>query len=298
MQTCRSRLFGLSRTVRLCRTGSLPRHHVIWHKSNLSSPPVCQSFKIQRRYIRNAPRQDGYSKEPEAAPSSQPVEEELSEAELRQLADLADKQALLESKWVTPPSAGGIFRAFAWTCGIGLLSFSAASYLEKHDDEDLAKSTRTRHPTPLDLAKAKQAKAMTSAIEGLASLQDKVPFFVLSVYSKGLEWWLNLDEGKRVGAGITALNALVFLAWQLPHPAARAFMTRHFTHHPLSGKYYTMLTSCFSHAVSFFLSLADPSLTRSGSLALWPQYVRHAKLPCSNRSLHLLCPSTGSRRRT
>jgi len=57
--------------------------------------------------------------------------------------------------------------------------------------------------------------------------------------------WLAMPEGKRTCYGITAINAFVFLAWQIPR--LRPFMHRHFTHHPLSGKSYTLLTSMFSH---------------------------------------------------
>jgi hypothetical protein len=64
--------------------------------------------------------------------------------------------------------------------------------------------------------------------------------------------WLNSSDGERVGIGLVAVNAVVFLAWQIRLPAVRLFMYEHFTHHPLSGRTYTLQSSVFSHAVSYY----------------------------------------------
>ena len=55
--------------------------------------------------------------------------------------------------------------------------------------------------------------------------------------------WLSTSEARRTCYGITAINTLVFLAWQIPR--LRPAMQRHFTHNPLSGVSYTLLTSMF-----------------------------------------------------
>ncbi|OCH85110.1 hypothetical protein OBBRIDRAFT_763385 [Obba rivulosa] len=54
------------------------------------------------------------------------------------------------------------------------------------------------------------------------------------------------DEGRRMCWAIGAFNGAIFLLWRFKH--LKPFMMRHFTHNPLSGKAYTMLTSTFSHA--------------------------------------------------
>ncbi|EMD38783.1 hypothetical protein CERSUDRAFT_112527 [Gelatoporia subvermispora B] len=53
------------------------------------------------------------------------------------------------------------------------------------------------------------------------------------------------DEGKRICWAIGALNGAVFLLWRFKF--LKPFMMSNFTHHPLSGKAFTMLTSTFSH---------------------------------------------------
>lgn len=54
---------------------------------------------------------------------------------------------------------------------------------------------------------------------------------------------LNAAEGKRMCWAIGAVNVAVFLAWRVPR--WNAFMMRSFTHNPLSGRSYTLLTSTF-----------------------------------------------------
>jgi hypothetical protein len=264
MQVCSSRSFGLRSAARSLRVSQVSRpsnHHRSLSSKFRISQPLSASPQA-RRFIRNDPRQDGYSREPEARPNS--TQEEIIDERLQAEQDKlsAGKNISAHEGWYVPPTRSSLLRAFAWTCGIGFLSFAGASYLTKREDQELARRIKSRTPTPADLAKAKMEKEMHGALQTIAILQERMPFFVVSVYAKVKEWLLNMDEGRRVGAGITALNAVVFLAWQIPHPAARAFMTRHFTHHPLSGKYYTMLTSCFSHAVSR-IQFTRRSLTKS-----------------------------------
>ena len=66
---------------------------------------------------------------------------------------------------------------------------------------------------------------------------------ILHSYARLAEMYLNASEGRRVGYGIAAANVGIWVAWQIP--VLRPFMMSHFTHHPLSGKTYTMLTSMF-----------------------------------------------------
>jgi rhomboid-like protein len=66
---------------------------------------------------------------------------------------------------------------------------------------------------------------------------------ILHSYARIAEMYLNASEGRRAGYGIAAVNLGIWVAWQIP--VLRPFMMAHFTHHPLSGKTYTMLTSMF-----------------------------------------------------
>ena len=66
---------------------------------------------------------------------------------------------------------------------------------------------------------------------------------ILHAYARLAETYLNASEGRRAAYGIAAVNVVIWVAWQIP--VLRPFMMTHFTHHPLSGKTYTMLTSMF-----------------------------------------------------
>ena len=67
-----------------------------------------------------------------------------------------------------------------------------------------------------------------------------VPAPVPWCYAWLAEHWINFSDGERVGMGLVTV------------PVVRLFMVKHFIHHPLSGRSYTMLTSAFSHMVSLF----------------------------------------------
>jgi rhomboid-like protein len=66
---------------------------------------------------------------------------------------------------------------------------------------------------------------------------------ILHSYARLAEMYLNASEGRRAGYGIAAVNVGIWVAWQIP--ILRPFMMTHFTHQPLSGKTYTMLTCVF-----------------------------------------------------
>ena len=60
---------------------------------------------------------------------------------------------------------------------------------------------------------------------------------------KGRHRKLNASEGKKIGYQICAINGFIWVLWQFR--AFRPFMKAHFTHHPLSGRSITLLTSIF-----------------------------------------------------
>jgi rhomboid-like protein len=110
-----------------------------------------------------------------------------------------------------------------------------------------------------------------------------------------------LSPGKKAILGITSINALVFLLWQIPVPGVRNFMMRNFLHSAYSGRTYTLLTSAFSHSTlwhflfntmamwgfgdathhllgrEYFLAFtASSAVTSSLSMHLWHAITRNA----------------------
>lgn len=67
------------------------------------------------------------------------------------------------------------------------------------------------------------------------------PNFICTSYLLLGNRWLNSSDGEWVSMGLVAVNAVIFLAWQIRLPAVRLFMYEHVTHHPLSGRTYTVL---------------------------------------------------------
>ena len=84
---------------------------------------------------------------------------------------------------------------------------------------------------------------LASLTELLADAPIVAKSVILHSYARLAEMYLNASEGRRAGYGIAAVNVGVWVAWQIP--ILRPFMMAHFTHQPLSGKTYTMLTSMF-----------------------------------------------------
>ena len=98
-------------------------------------------------------------------------------------------------------------------------------------------------PSHSTLASQKFQAQLTALTESLADAPIIAKSVILHSYARLAEMYLNASEGRRVGYGIAAVNVGIWVAWQIP--VLRPFMMSHFTHHPLSGKTYTMLTSMF-----------------------------------------------------
>ncbi|KAI0033360.1 hypothetical protein K488DRAFT_84969 [Vararia minispora EC-137] len=76
------------------------------------------------------------------------------------------------------------------------------------------------------------------------------------LYLWGRRKWINSWDGDRTACYVSVLNLAVHLLWRVPrlHP----FMQRHFVHDPQSGKWYTLVTTVFSHR--HFIQLAGHTL--------------------------------------
>jgi rhomboid-like protein len=103
---------------------------------------------------------------------------------------------------------------------------------------------------------------LTALTESLADAPIIAKSVILHSYARLAEMYLNASEGRRVGYSIAAVNVGIWVAWQIP--VLRPFMMSHFTHHPLSGKTYTMLTSMFSHSSFLHLLFNCMALTSFG----------------------------------
>lgn len=96
---------------------------------------------------------------------------------------------------------------------------------------------------PLSPAPQKFQAQLKELTELLADAPIVTKSIILHSYARLAEMYLNASEGRRAGYGIVAVNIGIWVAWQIP--ILRPFMMAHFTHQPLSGKTYTMLTSMF-----------------------------------------------------
>ncbi|KNZ55467.1 hypothetical protein VP01_266g2 [Puccinia sorghi] len=80
-----------------------------------------------------------------------------------------------------------------------------------------------------------------------------------------LAWYINLGEGKQICCVLALINLQIFALWQMPRLVTS--MTHRFTHFPLSGKSYTLLTSTFSHSSALHLGFNMLALYSIGSTA-------------------------------
>ena len=104
-----------------------------------------------------------------------------------------------------------------------------------------------RFPVLISPECASVLQKFQNKLKELTELLTDTPIVAKSImlhsYARLAEMYLNASEGRRAGYGIVTVNIVIWAAWQIP--VLRPFMMAHFTHHPLSGKTYTMLTSMF-----------------------------------------------------
>ena len=63
------------------------------------------------------------------------------------------------------------------------------------------------------------------------------------LYVGSAQTLLDLPDGRRAAWALCAVNVGIFLAWKIGR--LKPAMYARFTHHPLSGKAYAMVTSVF-----------------------------------------------------
>jgi hypothetical protein len=153
-----------------------------------------------------------------------------------------------------------LLRPFLFTISIGICTFGGAAYLSNREFQERTRATTSSGSLVGGLRHERIKRELRHANATYAWLREKgCPGFILRSYARLGDYWLNASDGERVALGLVALNTIVFLAWQIPLPAVRFFMVKHFMHHPLSGRSYTLLTSTFSHMVSSSDRISVPS---------------------------------------
>lgn len=101
----------------------------------------------------------------------------------------------------------------------------------------------------------------TSRLKQLLSLSPNSRILIVLT-----EYYSSLSEYQRTCLGIIAINAGVFLAWQLP--PLQGFMSRWFLHDPLQkGRTITMITSVFSHKSFIHFAFNSIALYSLGTTA-------------------------------
>ncbi|KAH9441672.1 hypothetical protein Pst134EA_032682 [Puccinia striiformis f. sp. tritici] len=160
------------------------------------------------------------------------------------------------------PRKPGTWRPYVFTLGISLLAFGLAIDQTNRDTAEKIDYIRTHQGTfPSWFSKtftgyASYLDPSDAQLQQLRKL-DKLNFIkdygLNSIFPHHLlNWYINLGEGKQICYVIALINLQIFALWQMP----RFFksMTQRFTHFPLSGRSYTLLTSTFSHSVEFSIS--------------------------------------------
>jgi len=140
-------------------------------------------------------------------------------------------------------------------------------------------------PTSDQMKKARYFDYAKSMQKGLESVRQTVESFPLTI--KAFATWayiyvaqplVDAKEGRRVCWTIALVNTGVWLAWQIPR--FKPFMMAHFTHHPLSGLSYTMLTAMFSHKSFLHLLFNCMALTSFGSATC--EYLMREQAQCKS----------------
>ncbi|KAG1816248.1 hypothetical protein EV424DRAFT_1410563 [Suillus variegatus] len=163
--------------------------------------------------------------------------------------------------------------------GGSLLAYSIAASQTEVDTEYWSKHLASvshrwtpRPPTTEEMRKAQYlelGKYLQTQVNQLKDTLAEWPLalrnLALSVYVQAAQSYLDAPEGRRLCWLICGVNTAIYLVWKIPRLAP--FMTRTFTHHPLSGRSYTLLTSMFSHKSFIHLLANSMALASFGSAA-------------------------------
>ncbi|KAF5316468.1 hypothetical protein D9619_006592 [Psilocybe cf. subviscida] len=114
-----------------------------------------------------------------------------------------------------------------------------------------------------DLQRAQHQDLVLNLRQTLASMDESIsslPGIIRKWFNVAtvavLQPYADASEGKRLCWKLVLLNTAIFVAWQIP--GWHRFMMRRFTHNPLSGLSYTLITSTFRYP-RLVAQLAFPS---------------------------------------
>ncbi|KAF8127362.1 hypothetical protein EV363DRAFT_1515011, partial [Boletus edulis] len=129
-----------------------------------------------------------------------------------------------------------------------------------------------REPTYDEIRKTKARSQVSHFHKYLESVKENISQWPIALQNMTLNvsafvgsFYYDASEGRRLCWSICALNTAIFLIWKIPR--FHGFMNRAFTHDPLSGKSYTLLTSMFSHKGLFHLVANSMALASFGAAA-------------------------------
>jgi len=136
--------------------------------------------------------------------------------------------------------------------------------------------------TSVDLKRAQNAEVIKKLREWYAYIGNQasdVPSLLRPWLAAAYVWMLqpyaDASEGKRLCWKICLFNAAIWLVWKVPR--FQLSMMSSFTHNPLSGLSYTLLTSMFSHRSFIHLAANCLALESFGSAAYFYLVREHDK---------------------
>jgi len=116
--------------------------------------------------------------------------------------------------------------------------------------------------------------AMKDAIE---EWPETIKSMLVWTYIQVAQPVLDTTESRRVCWAISAVSGMIYVAWQFPQ--SRPYLRARFTHSPLTGLSYTMLTSLFSHRHLLHVWLNSLGLAAFGSATAQRFFEEHSKDP-------------------
>ncbi|MBW0474839.1 hypothetical protein O181_014554 [Austropuccinia psidii MF-1] len=177
------------------------------------------------------------------------------------------------SSFDSPPKfKATIWKPLLFCAGVSILGFGLAIDLTNRDTShkiDYIRSHQGSFPGWFSKAFSSYTNPNDAQLQQLRKL-DKINF--IKKYGLNnilphqlLTWYINLGDGKQICLILGLINLQVFALWQIPRLAK--LMTSNFTHYPLSGKSYTMITSTFSQSTTLHFAFNMLALYSIGSTA-------------------------------
>ncbi|KAI9457180.1 hypothetical protein HD554DRAFT_2143408 [Boletus coccyginus] len=180
------------------------------------------------------------------------------------------------------------------------VAFELAAEQTQLENDHWSKEVKTfmsiwtfREPSLEEIRKAKARAQLSQFLRRLESVKENISQWPIALQNVSLtvsafvgSFYYDASEGRRLCWTICALNTAVFLIWKIPR--FNAFMNRAFTHDPLSGKSYTLLTSMFSHKSFLHLAANSMALASFGAAATHYLCVSPSREPDLSAQWHFL----------